>query len=236
MSSTNGRWLRPGGARRPGADCTRTATTCCTDSSTATPCSPQPHPPRRHPTTPCNGSARKLQPPTGARIMTDYDDPPPDHDDAHRRGHEPPPARHRSVDHGLEPRRPIGAVTSSTGGHPDRYRRASGVGERCGRGWSGSRSATGSPNPSSRSAGASTGSSSRNSPPCTSRTPPRSTRTDTGFGPIGWHERLSLALPRLSRAYSGGCARGHDPLKPRSWTAVVDEQEWDAWTNQAHAH
>jgi len=60
--------------------------------------------------------------------------------------------------------------------------------------------------------------------------------SDAGFGPIGWHERLSIALPRLTRAYSGGCSRGHDPLKPRSWTGVDDEQEWDAWTNQAHAH
>ena len=59
--------------------------------------------------------------------------------------------------------------------------------------------------------------------------------TDTGFGPIGWHERLNLALPRLNRAYAGGCARGHDPLKPRSWSNITDEQEWDAWTNQAHA-
>jgi len=60
--------------------------------------------------------------------------------------------------------------------------------------------------------------------------------SDAGFGPIGWHERLSIALPRLTRAYAGGCSRGHDPLKPRSWTGVVDEQEWDAWTSQAHAH
>ena len=60
--------------------------------------------------------------------------------------------------------------------------------------------------------------------------------SDSGFGPIGWHERLSIALPRLNRAYAGGCSRGHDPLKPRSWTGFVDEQEWDAWTNQAHAH
>lgn len=59
--------------------------------------------------------------------------------------------------------------------------------------------------------------------------------SDAGLGPIGWHERLSLTVPRLSRAYSGGCSRGHDPLKPRSWTGVVDEQDWDAWTNQAHA-
>jgi hypothetical protein len=60
--------------------------------------------------------------------------------------------------------------------------------------------------------------------------------SDSGFGPIGWHERLSLTLPRLTRAYAGGCARGHDILKPRSWASSTDEQEWDAWTTQAHAH
>lgn len=60
--------------------------------------------------------------------------------------------------------------------------------------------------------------------------------SDAGFGPIGWHERLNLAIPRLSKAYSGGCARGHDPIKPRSWHDTIDEQEWTAWTTQAHAH
>lgn len=60
--------------------------------------------------------------------------------------------------------------------------------------------------------------------------------SDAGFGPIGWHERLSLAIPRLRRAYAGGCSRGHDRYKPRSWTNAVDEQEWDAWANQAHAN
>ena len=59
--------------------------------------------------------------------------------------------------------------------------------------------------------------------------------SDAGFGPIGWHERLSLAVPRLRHAYAGGCSRGHDRYKPRSWTDVVDEKEWDAWSNQAHA-
>lgn len=59
--------------------------------------------------------------------------------------------------------------------------------------------------------------------------------SDSGFGPIGWHERLTLALPRLRRAYAGGCSRGHSRYKPRSWTDVVDEQEWEAWTNRAHA-
>lgn len=59
--------------------------------------------------------------------------------------------------------------------------------------------------------------------------------SDAGFGPIGWHERLSLAIPRLRHAYAGGCSRGHDRYKPRSWANAVDEQEWDAWANRAHA-
>ncbi|MCR2764995.1 hypothetical protein NQ152_15930 [Microbacterium sp. zg.B48] len=60
--------------------------------------------------------------------------------------------------------------------------------------------------------------------------------SDTGFGPIGWHERLSLALPRLTRAYAGGCSNGHRDITPRSTGSAPDEQEWDAWTSQAHAH
>ncbi|MDF2506215.1 MAG: hypothetical protein K0Q52_74 [Microbacterium sp.] len=60
--------------------------------------------------------------------------------------------------------------------------------------------------------------------------------SDTGFGPIGWHERLSIALPRLSRAYGGGCTNGHRPTKPRTWDDVTDETAWTAWTRQAHAH
>lgn len=58
--------------------------------------------------------------------------------------------------------------------------------------------------------------------------------TDTGYGPIGWHERLTLALPRLTRAYGGGCNNGHRTTKPRTWHTGQDE--WTAWTNQAHAH
>lgn len=59
--------------------------------------------------------------------------------------------------------------------------------------------------------------------------------SDAGFGPIGWHERLAIATPRLARAYGGGCNNGHKPAKPRTWTDVTDEQEWTAWTSQAHA-
>ena len=59
--------------------------------------------------------------------------------------------------------------------------------------------------------------------------------SDTGLGPIGWHERLVLARTRLQHA-GAGCSSGHFELKPRSWDAVTDEAEWDAWINQSHAH
>lgn len=60
--------------------------------------------------------------------------------------------------------------------------------------------------------------------------------SDAGFGPIGWHERLSIALSRLTRAYAGGCSNGHKDVTPRSSIGDIDEQEWDVWTRQAHAH
>ncbi|MBN9154715.1 MAG: hypothetical protein J0J05_12105 [Microbacterium sp.] len=59
--------------------------------------------------------------------------------------------------------------------------------------------------------------------------------TDSGFGPIGWHERLSVAMPRLTKAYAGGCTNGHRDVQPRA-PITIDEQEWDAWTTKAHAH
>lgn len=57
---------------------------------------------------------------------------------------------------------------------------------------------------------------------------------DTGYGPIGWHERLVQAQGRLQRAGSG-CSSGHFELRPRSWVGQTDEAEWDAWIDQAHA-
>jgi hypothetical protein len=59
--------------------------------------------------------------------------------------------------------------------------------------------------------------------------------SDAGLGPIGWHERFAIALPRLTRAYGGGCNNGHQTTKPRTWPAGPDA-DWDAWTTQAHAH
>lgn len=60
--------------------------------------------------------------------------------------------------------------------------------------------------------------------------------SDAGLGPIGWHERLSLAIPRLTRAYASGCSNGHRDIIPRTSIGDIDEREWDAWTRQAHAH
>lgn len=60
---------------------------------------------------------------------------------------------------------------------------------------------------------------------------------DTGYGPITWHERLASAMPRLKAAYAGGCNAGHRSRHSgRSWQTVTDENEWDAWTSQAHGH
>ena len=58
--------------------------------------------------------------------------------------------------------------------------------------------------------------------------------SDSGFGPIGWHERVALARARLQHA-GAGCSSGHYELKPRSWDGVIDEAEWDAWISQSHA-
>ncbi|WP_345752570.1 hypothetical protein [Microbacterium rhizophilus] len=58
--------------------------------------------------------------------------------------------------------------------------------------------------------------------------------SDSGFGPVGWHERLALARPRLQNA-GAGCASGHFELKSRSWDTATDEPEWDAWITQSHA-
>ncbi len=59
---------------------------------------------------------------------------------------------------------------------------------------------------------------------------------DTRYGPISWHERLAGAYQRLARAYHGGCSSGHNSIRPRPGSTATDEQEWDAWITQTHAH
>lgn len=60
--------------------------------------------------------------------------------------------------------------------------------------------------------------------------------SDSGYGPISWHERFAAAATRLTRAYGGGCNNGHQATRPRSWADVIDAQDWDTWANTAHAH
>ena len=54
---------------------------------------------------------------------------------------------------------------------------------------------------------------------------------DGGAGPIGWHERLTLAINRIKGAYSASCRSGHVETAPRKWTP---QQDWSSWINQSH--
>jgi hypothetical protein len=60
--------------------------------------------------------------------------------------------------------------------------------------------------------------------------------TDSGNGPITWHQHFANALPRLRNAYNGGCSENHSSRRRRSWADATDEEEWETWTNQSHAH
>lgn len=58
-------------------------------------------------------------------------------------------------------------------------------------------------------------------------------KLDAGYGPIGFHERLGAALPRLALWYRGECHDGHTELpgpdpEPRSG--------WGDWIRQSHAN
>lgn len=59
--------------------------------------------------------------------------------------------------------------------------------------------------------------------------------SDSGLGPLGWHERLSLAMPRLRKEYYNQCSRGHDSYKPRSWPSADEDEGWGEWISQSHA-
>ncbi|MGH1524217.1 hypothetical protein ACRAWC_09340 [Leifsonia sp. L25] len=56
---------------------------------------------------------------------------------------------------------------------------------------------------------------------------------DAGYGPIGWHERLAVAIPRLATWYNGECHNGHSELPQTGDTA--DLPEWSAWIGRSHA-
>lgn len=57
--------------------------------------------------------------------------------------------------------------------------------------------------------------------------------TDTGYGPIGWHERFDLSRVRLRKTFSS-CRTSHNPTKAR--VLIRDADEWQAWITESHAH
>jgi hypothetical protein len=59
-------------------------------------------------------------------------------------------------------------------------------------------------------------------------------RLDGGYGPIGWHERLNVALPRISTWYSGQCTDGHTDLP--GITRTKPGTEWADWIRTSHAN
>ena len=57
---------------------------------------------------------------------------------------------------------------------------------------------------------------------------------DAGYGPIGWHERLAVAIPRLATWYNGECHNEHTELPQTGDDALP--AEWADWIRQSHAH
>lgn len=60
-------------------------------------------------------------------------------------------------------------------------------------------------------------------------------RLDAGYGPIGFHERLAVALPRLASWYAGECHDGHTEL-PHVGAGASDGREWSEWIKDSHAY
>jgi hypothetical protein len=60
--------------------------------------------------------------------------------------------------------------------------------------------------------------------------------TDVGYGPIGWHERLAVALPRLRHWYHGECSAGHQVVaRSRTWSDATADESWQQWIGNSHA-
>jgi len=57
--------------------------------------------------------------------------------------------------------------------------------------------------------------------------------SDSGYGPIGFHERFDAALPRLARVFVSCKRHQHFPSTPRLLPG--DREDWDTWTERSHA-
>jgi hypothetical protein len=59
--------------------------------------------------------------------------------------------------------------------------------------------------------------------------------TDAGYGPIGWHERLTVAMQRITGWYHGQCAEQHQQRIGSRRAPINGDAEWLAWTRTSHA-
>ncbi|MFF9563952.1 hypothetical protein ACF1AJ_11440 [Leifsonia sp. NPDC014704] len=56
---------------------------------------------------------------------------------------------------------------------------------------------------------------------------------DAGYGPIGWHERLAVAIPRLATWYNGECHNGHTEVSQTGDDTLP--ADWGDWISHSHA-
>ena len=59
--------------------------------------------------------------------------------------------------------------------------------------------------------------------------------TDAGYGPIGWHERLTVSIQRISAWYHGQCAETHQERIGAKRLPADSDTGWLAWTRTSHA-
>jgi hypothetical protein len=56
---------------------------------------------------------------------------------------------------------------------------------------------------------------------------------DAGYGPIGFHERLTTAMARMATWYNGECHDGHNTV-PQT-VSEVERLDWNRWIGHSHA-
>lgn len=57
---------------------------------------------------------------------------------------------------------------------------------------------------------------------------------DAGYGPIGWHERLAAALPRMATWYNGECHNGHTPPHTTPQPGHLNDPGWAERVRSPH--
>lgn len=57
--------------------------------------------------------------------------------------------------------------------------------------------------------------------------------SDSGYGPIGFHERLAVAKDRIRKSWPAGCSRTHTVTAAR--VLERPEEEWQKWITASHA-